>query len=438
MAGHDAEPALRSVGGVRERVDGRDLQGKLDLTDAGEIDRQAKEVGAFGQRWQPPGEGEREVEVVGRLLVLGELHDGVLEGEKHAGIDVEREMQVERAAATFLGMEVDLPHLAQRVRLHEVALVMDVEAVVDGMVLQVGDVAGDVDGSHSPTRLKPAGGNVRPVDPATAVTTPGPATGDAAAGADVDELLTVSKEGCRAVAAALAGVEDRRRPGRRAGQYHLDLVADEALLAVLHGAGLTVMSEESGRTGPEARGQARGDPGDDLALLAVVDPVDGSTNASLGIPFFATSVCVLDRNGPLVSVVVNQANGTVYEAVRGRGAWCDGQAVRPSPCAKLGSAVIGVSGLPAAAPGWWQLRALGSAALELCAVAEGSLDGFTVAGTSRLSGWDYLGAMLVCTEAGVAVDERDGKELVVRDSSTRRPVAAANSDLLAELMAAPV
>ena len=115
----------------------------------GQVDGQAEQVGAARERRERPGEGQREVELVGRLLVLGEQHDGVLEGEQDAGVDVEGQVQVERAAAALLGVQVDLPDLAQRVRLDEVPLVVHVEPVVDGVVLQVGDVAGDIDGCHN-------------------------------------------------------------------------------------------------------------------------------------------------------------------------------------------------------------------------------------------------------------------------------------------------
>ena len=57
-------------------------------------------------------------------------------------------MQIERAAAGLLGMQVDLPRLAQRVGLDEVALVVHVEPVIDGVVLEVGDEAGDIDDGH--------------------------------------------------------------------------------------------------------------------------------------------------------------------------------------------------------------------------------------------------------------------------------------------------
>lgn len=253
-----------------------------------------------------------------------------------------------------------------------------------------------------------------------------------------DGLRSVLLEASRAVRRALDGLEDLRRPGRRPGQYHLDLVADEAVLEVLHGAGLAVLSEESGHTSPgsttarhRVSASARG-----RTLLVVVDPVDGSTNASLGLPWYATSLCVLDDTGPLVGLVVNQATGACYEAVRGGGARRDGRPVRPSSVGHLEQSVIGISGFPRTHPGWAQFRAMGAAALDLCAVAEGVLDGYRVVGGSRLFAWDYLAAMLVCTEAGATVGECDGAELIVRDASPRRPVAAGTPALYGQIFSA--
>ena len=89
------------------------------------------------------------MELVGRLVVgVLEAGDLVLEGQQDAGVDLEREVQVERAVARLLRVEVDLPGLAQGVGLDEVALVVHVEAVVDGVLLEVGDEAGDVDDGH--------------------------------------------------------------------------------------------------------------------------------------------------------------------------------------------------------------------------------------------------------------------------------------------------
>ncbi len=104
----------------------------------------------MGHRREAPGEHEREVILVGRVDVVGQAHYGVLEGEQGARIDVELDVQVDRTTAAVLGVQVDLPGLAQGVGLDEVALVVDVEAVGDRVVLEIGDETGDVDGGHRP------------------------------------------------------------------------------------------------------------------------------------------------------------------------------------------------------------------------------------------------------------------------------------------------
>ncbi|HLY82487.1 MAG TPA: inositol monophosphatase family protein [Acidimicrobiales bacterium] len=240
-----------------------------------------------------------------------------------------------------------------------------------------------------------------------------------------ETLLDALRETAAAVRRALDGVADWGRAGTRPGQYEIDLIADRVAVEVLDGAGLGVLSEESGLHDAERE------------LLAVLDPVDGSTNASRRLPWWATSVCVLDRRGPLAAVVVNQATGTRWEAVRGGGARCDGRTVAPSGCTRMADALVGLSGLPEHHLGWRQFRAFGAAALDLCAVASGSLDAFVDCGLDAHGPWDYLGGLLICTEAGAAAADAGGRDLVVRDHEARRtPVAAATPDLLAEALAA--
>ena len=101
--------------------------------------------GPFGQRREHPGEDEREGEPVRRVGALGQLEHAVLERQQRAGLDLEREVQIERAAAGVLGVQIDLPGLAQGVGLDEVALVVHVELVVDGMILEISDEARDID-----------------------------------------------------------------------------------------------------------------------------------------------------------------------------------------------------------------------------------------------------------------------------------------------------
>jgi fructose-1,6-bisphosphatase/inositol monophosphatase family enzyme len=238
------------------------------------------------------------------------------------------------------------------------------------------------------------------------------------------DLLAVCNLVADEIALAIGSVEGWGRPGERPGQYAVDLVADAAGVAVLLDAGMGVLSEESGLH----EGQRE--------LLAVLDPLDGSSNAAHGLPWYATSVCVLDDLGPRAAVVANQATGVRYDAIRGGGARRGDRPLSASGCVSLPQAIVALSGYPARHLGWNQYRCLGAAALDLCAVAEGALDAYAVVGNSSLGSWDYMGGMLVCTEAGAVVVEAGGLDLLTVDHDARRcPLAAATPELLDELRA---
>ena len=240
-----------------------------------------------------------------------------------------------------------------------------------------------------------------------------------------DDVLAVLDAAADAVRRVLDGLDDWGPAGTRTGQYRSDLVADEACLAVLDDAGFGWLSEESG-----AEHTTRD-------VVVVVDPVDGSTNASRGIPWFATSLCAVDEHGPRVAVVADQARGRRFRAVRGQGATVDGRPIRPSGETVLGRSVVALSGYPGANLGWNQFRALGAAALDLCAVAEGAFDGYLDCSPNAHGTWDYAGGLLVCSEAGAPVVDAFDRELVALGHADRRtPVAAATPELLAELVAA--
>lgn len=239
-----------------------------------------------------------------------------------------------------------------------------------------------------------------------------------------DDLLELLDETADAIAAALGRHQDWGLAGTRAGQYRSDLAADEAALAVLDRAGVGVLSEESGRHRPES------------PVTVVVDPLDGSTNASRGIPWFATSLCAVDADGPAAAVVVNLVSGERFAARRGGGATRDGSPIEPSGATELGRSLVGLSGLPPRHLGWKQFRALGAVALDLCAVASGTLDGYLDCSPSAHGSWDFLGGLLVCVEAGALVVDAEGRDLVTFDHAARRtPVAAATPALLDALVA---
>lgn len=227
------------------------------------------------------------------------------------------------------------------------------------------------------------------------------------------------------VATELSELDDWGPSGQRPTQYTHDVIADDIIIQGLLAQGLPVLTEESGLVAPE---------GSRRDMVVVVDPVDGSTNASRALPWYATSLCAVDRAGPLASEVVNLAMGDRFRAIRGQGAESDEIELGPTACTNLADAIVAFSGLPPAHGGWRQYRAFGAAALDLCAVAAGTFDGFVdVDGAHGV--WDYLGAMLICQESGVPMADVHGRELVVLDPAQRRaPVAAATPELLGQLV----
>jgi len=291
-------------------------------------------------------------------------------------------------------------------------LVVHVEAVLHCVFFQVGDEAGNVDPGHSNSSVMPglAGEDLQP---ATTVSR-----------AMSRQVLTVLSEAAEAVAASLVDLRDWGLAGTRDGQYRHDLRADDAVVAVLRRHGYGVLSEESGLVDADA------------SVVVIVDPVDGSTNASLGIPWFATSLCAVRDGVPIASLVVNLASDERFEAVRGEGAWRNGEPITSSGCAVVGDAVVGLSGLPPHHLGWAQFRALGAAALDMCAVACGRLDAYVDCSFDAHGVWDYAGALLVCEEAGATVRDALGRDLIVMDHAARRtPVAAASAELCDSLVA---
>lgn len=237
--------------------------------------------------------------------------------------------------------------------------------------------------------------------------------------------LTIFHDVADAIAGRLRTITDRGPSGQRAGQYAADLVTDGVALPLLHGAGYRVLSEESGSTGDGAGG------------VVVIDPLDGSTNFSHRVPWYATALCLVDDEGPAVALVADQASGERFSAVRGQGAWrADGARLAPSSCAAPDSALVGISGPPGGIYGWAQFRAFGAVALDLCLVASGALDAFVDMSPDAHGVWDYVAGSLICVEAGAHCVDAFHRDLVVLDHAARRtPVAAATPELLDALVA---
>jgi myo-inositol-1(or 4)-monophosphatase len=232
-----------------------------------------------------------------------------------------------------------------------------------------------------------------------------------------DSHLTTLRACAQEIGDAVKAHRGRGLSGDRATQYHLDVAADDVARRVLGGAGYRVMSEESGVTGSGA-------------FTVVVDPIDGSTNCDRGVPFYSTSLAVMGGHGLVAAVVMNQATGTIFEAERGSGARRDGVPIAPSGQTDITRSIVGSSGYPSHNLGWSQNRSLGAASLEICLVADGSLDVYGVAQHSGLNVWDYLAGLLIAREAGAYDADYHSEELETTDDVIRHPVFAASQELL--------
>lgn len=239
-----------------------------------------------------------------------------------------------------------------------------------------------------------------------------------------DDILALFDSVVVAISSSLETLTTWELTGTRDTQYTHDVSADEAALNVLADADVTILSEETGLH----------NPGRDLAI--VIDPVDGSTNASMHLPWYATSLCAVRDGDVVAAMVVNLPVGTTFRAVRGAGATVDHQPMSASGCTALARSIIGINGYPPAAPGTEQFRALGATALDMAYVAAGRLDGYVDFTDNQLAPWDYLGALLLCQEAGAVCADVFDRDLVVVDHEARRtPLAAATPELFDLLLA---
>jgi myo-inositol-1(or 4)-monophosphatase len=200
----------------------------------------------------------------------------------------------------------------------------------------------------------------------------------------------------------------------------IDILAEEKVVEVLEDTGrpITLVSEEIG--------ELKIGKGPSEAVF-VVDPLDGTRNAIKNIPAYGISIAVADPAGSSNSVtdmnkltisdielgfVKNFATGDIYNAQKGNGAFLNGNQISPSPRTDVSGSSIGayiyraeMSKIDKLCKTVRSMRILGSVAIELCYVADGTYDAFIdVRGNLRIV--DISAAKLIIEEAtGVVTDE---------------------------------
>ena len=183
----------------------------------------------------------------------------------------------------------------------------------------------------------------------------------------------------------------------------VDDLAEREILRILREErpGLNLLSEEAGFV----------DLGGDRVVVA--DPIDGTTNAARGLPFYCVSLAIgrRDLSDVETGLVVNLSTGDRYEAIRGGGATCNGRPMRVAPAGKECIISVGVSRREDfTPPPGCILRSFGASALEMALVASGGLDAYHYA-KPILRIIDVAAATLLVREAGGVVLDRHGAEL---------------------------
>jgi myo-inositol-1(or 4)-monophosphatase len=214
----------------------------------------------------------------------------------------------------------------------------------------------------------------------------------------------------------------------------VDLAAERRVRALIEERwpGHAILAEES--DDPALRGENRG-------FCWVLDPLDGTTNFAHGVPLFCVSLG-LELDGEAVfGAVYDAIRRELYTAERGLGAFLNGEPIHVSEADDLIDALL-CTGFPydvhtridelvslfAAFLGRARsVRRLGSAALDLCYLAAGRLDGFWEA---TLHPWDTCAGALLVEEAGGQVSRFDGRPYRSRDQS----IVASNGRLQSALL----
>lgn len=253
---------------------------------------------------------------------------------------------------------------------------------------------------------------------------------------DLDLALRVARRAAGQLREALGTAAEVEFKSRVDPVTEVDRRVEETMRKMLRSerAGDRIVGEEGGGRLPE-QGRAW-----------ILDPLDGTVNFIHGLAPVSVSVALWENRAPRVGVVVEAVGGEEFTAVRGDGARRDGRPISVSANQVLSQALVG-TGFPydrqekaleyaallgAVLARCQGVRRRGSAALDLCYVADGRFDAFWEQG---LSVWDLAAGILIVAEAGGRVTGIDREDPPLDGSmvvATNGAVHAKFREVLAE------
>lgn len=230
------------------------------------------------------------------------------------------------------------------------------------------------------------------------------------------------------------------RMGEGAGgdtTMRVDKEAEEEIVQLIRQkADVRIIAEEMGESGPV-----------DSRWTVIIDPIDGSSNFERQIPFYCTSIAVLEGrtlDDASHALVRNLVSGDTYYAEADSYATKNGVEIRTSQVTELRDAIVGVDISRSSLAMVSSLNHLissirrqvhfGANALETCFLAEGKIDGFADV-RARIRVMDMAAAYLIARQAGAVFSDREGMPLKPAISVKERfSVAGAGNKALLEKM----
>jgi myo-inositol-1(or 4)-monophosphatase len=176
--------------------------------------------------------------------------------------------------------------------------------------------------------------------------------------------------------------------------------------------------------------------------LWYIDPLDGTTNFAHGFPVFCVSLALQHQGKRIAGVVFDPTRDELFAAELGRGAYLNHNRIAVSKVDNLAESLVG-TGFPSHKrhknPNIFfyhqitlhshGVRRAGSAALDLCSVAAGRLDGFW---EFNLNPWDTAAGVLIAEEAGARVSKFDGSPFQIDSRETLASNGLVHDALLKE------
>jgi myo-inositol-1(or 4)-monophosphatase len=253
--------------------------------------------------------------------------------------------------------------------------------------------------------------------------------------AELEVAVAAARAGAEALRLALRGDLEISYKDARANLVTVaDTRSQQAITEVILDAfpGHAIVGEE-GTTG-DPRGEH----------VWYVDPLDGTTNYAHGLPYFCVSIGLRTAGGTSAGVVYDPSRDEMFAAIRGGGATRDGEPLHVSAVSRLDRALVVAQAQsvdPAEIKAFTELverlltvaggvRALGSPALVLCAIAAGRLDAYC---EHAMDPWDIVAGQLILEEAGGTVTTLDGHP---HRTAGRADVVASNGLIQQELLTA--